>query len=432
MADRPANGAVTAVDSSRPSDDDPTAVDVLIVGAGPAGCAAALTLAAAGVTVQVVDKATFPRDKICGDGLTTLALRLLADLDFDPATVPSWRVVDDCTVRGPSTAAIRFPLPDSGGDFAAIARRSEFDHALVQQVIAAGVPVRQACAVTGIEHDGTAATVAMVDSGASGSVRAPDLIRARQVIAADGMWSPVRKLLEPDGYRGEWHAWRQYIDGVTGPAADELLVWFDADLLPGYAWAFPLADGRVNLGFGVMRSADRKGADLRALADGLIDRPHVRAALGADARPESPGRSWPIPARIDEATLSIGRVLFVGDAAAATDPMTGEGIGQALLTGRRAAEAIIAGGTAAEVADRYRAEVRSELVADHKMAVVLGHMLARGWGADLAVRIVGSTAWTRRNFARWLFEDYPRALVFTPRRWRRRMFTGPGARFPGV
>ena len=86
-------------------------------------------------------------------------------------------------------------------------------------------------------------------------------VRARYAVAADGMWSPTRKLLglaEP-GYLGEWHAFRQYAHGVTGPAADRLYVWFEPDFLPGYAWSFPLPDGRVNLGFGVLRDGSRSG-----------------------------------------------------------------------------------------------------------------------------------------------------------------------------
>ena len=72
-------------------------------------------------------------------------------------------------------------------------------------------------------------------------------------IGADGMWSPLRKALgasEP-GYLGEWHAFRQYFTNVSDAAATQLWVWFDADLLPGYAWSFPLADGRANVGFGI-------------------------------------------------------------------------------------------------------------------------------------------------------------------------------------
>ena len=78
-------------------------------------------------------------------------------------------------------------------------------------------------------------------------------VHARYAIAADGMWSPTRKALGlgVDGYRGEWHAFRQYFTDVGPRAARQLFVWFDPDLLPGYAWSFPLPDGGANVGFGI-------------------------------------------------------------------------------------------------------------------------------------------------------------------------------------
>src|SRR4051812_48443633 len=99
--------------------------DLVIVGAGPAGAAAATTAARAGRQTIVVDKATFPRDKCCGDGLTVGALRLLESLGLDPSTIPSWIRVDGAIVSGPSQREAVFPLPHDNGVFAAVARRSE-------------------------------------------------------------------------------------------------------------------------------------------------------------------------------------------------------------------------------------------------------------------------------------------------------------------
>ncbi len=108
--------------------------------------------------------------------------------------------------------------------------------------------------------------------------------------------------------------------------------------------------------------------------------------------------------------------------------MTGEGIGQALLTARLAAEAIIAGGPldAAAVTNRYRSTVRHHLVADHKMSALLGRVLSHQRGARGAIRVLATSDWTRRNFARWMFEDEPRAIAFTPSRWHRHFFHQPG------
>jgi len=160
----------------------------------------------------------------------------------------------------------------------------------------------------------------------------------------------------------------------------------------------------------------------------LLARPQIASVLGPDAVAQGRHQAWPIPARIDATVLTAGRTMWVGDAAAATDPMTGEGIGQALLTGILAAEAIDAGGSeAGAVRSRYEHAVRRELVADHKMSLLLVHALQHRKGARAAIRVAGLTGWTRRNFARWLFEDEPRAIAVTPRRWHRHMLRREGA-----
>jgi flavin-dependent dehydrogenase len=248
------------------------------------------------------------------------------------------------------------------------------------------------------------------------------------VIAADGMWSPMRKHLgtaEP-GYLGEWHAFRQYFRNV-GPDARDLWVWFEPDLLPGYAWSFPLPGGGANVGFGIERGGRIATKEMKALWPDLLARPHIAAVLGPEAEPEGRHQAWPIPARVGSLALSRGRVLWAGDAAAATDPMTGEGIGQALLTGQLAAEAILSGDGPREVAAAYERAVTKELVADHKMSLLLIQALRHRWGAETALRLASLNGWTRRNFARWLFEDEPRASAVTPRRWHRRYLRRDGA-----
>lgn len=406
--------------------DGATSCDVLVIGAGPAGAAAAITLARAGREVMLVDKAVFPRDKCCGDGLTTLALRELAGLGLDHTAVPDWFVVDGAVLRAPSGREVTVPLPRDAGTYAAVAPRRQLDAALADRAAAEGVTVRGGLAFDALDDDDDHVVVRLTtDDGAVG-------ITARYVIAADGMWSPVRKALglTPPGYLGEWHAFRQYVRNVDGPASERLIVWFDRDVLPGYLWSFPLPGGRANVGFGVLRDQTRHGKEMKAQWDGLLDRPHVRAALGPDAAWEGGPQAWPIPARVDRAPLADGRVLFTGDAAMATDVMTGEGIGQALLTGRLAAEALVAAGALdpAGAADRYRAAVNAHLVADHRMSAVLGRVLAHRRGADGAIAVLQHAGgWGRRNFARWMFEDEPRAIVLTPRRWHRRLFARPAA-----
>lgn len=396
-------------------------VDVLVVGAGPAGIAAAITAHRAGSSVIVIDRATFPRDKICGDGLTTAALRELDALGLDPATVPSWIDVHDALVRSPSGHEVVFPFPVGAGLYGAVCRRRDLDLALVQHARALGIEILEGVSFTGLTETPDRNLTEVDGLG---------VVESAWVIAADGMWSAVRKAVgaAQPGYRGEWHAFRQYFRSVSPQAASQLVVWFEPDLLPGYAWSFPLGDGSANVGFGILRGSSYSVPAMAAVWRDLLQRPHVREFLGPDASAEGPHRAWPIPARVDSIPLTHHRTLFVGDAAAATDPMTGEGIGQALATGRWAAEAITMNpSNPVRACGEYEHTVHDELAVDHRFAEQLTGILRRPWGARGAVRVAGATAWTRRNFARWLFEDYPRALILTPRRWKRHMFTGAGA-----
>jgi menaquinone-9 beta-reductase len=469
-------------------------VDVAIVGAGPAGAAAATLLARAGRSVLLIDKATFPRDKCCGDGLTAGALRRLESLGLDPADVPSWEWVDDVMLVGPKGRPITFPLPRSQGHFSAVASRVDLDSALVNLAVSAGAIPRFGVSVSAAVQHRSSVVLTVGDT----------LVSAQHVLAADGMWSPMRKFLsggasfagssgtpltstpEPrTPYLGEWHAMRQYYGNVHTEASRKLWIWFEPDIIPGYVWCFPLADGRINLGFGIERSADVKTKTMKALWASLADRPHIRAVLGPDAVAEDEVKAWPIPADITHATLSDGRVLFIGDAARACDVLTGEGIGQAIQTGSYAAEAILAassrasvsGGaflnpkvlytdpsvqgslstsslhptnsasvqvppsvslshpatasvddaTIAAIAAHYEQAVRSHLGPDHRMAFALQRMMRSEAICRGSLAISGSTNWTRSNFARWLFEDYARGIALTPRRWKRGLMSGPGA-----
>jgi geranylgeranyl reductase family protein len=391
-------------------------LDAVIVGAGPAGSACAITAARLGLDVVVCDKATFPRDKTCGDGLTTAALRLLESLGVSRAALDGeWAVVDETVVVSPSGRRISLPLPATGVH-AVVVPRMTLDHVLVDVARTHGIAIREGAPVTDVVGDADGVKVQTNDG---------TTYEARFIVACDGHWSPVRRLVTPTATRdlGTWHAARTYYRGV-----DDSRLWivFEPDLLPGYAWIFPLPGGRANVGFGVLRNDGRSGEELKALWTDVVQRPSMTSVLG-NAEPEGPVRAWPIPTSYGPATLTHGRTLFAGDAAAVVDPMTGEGIAQALETGMLAAHAIAGGGAADAVAARYRADVERALGRDLRFATTLQRILTSPLGARGAVRVAGLTPWTRRNFARWLFEDYPRALLLTPRRWHRRMLTGPGA-----
>jgi len=391
-------------------------VDVVVVGSGPAGTAAAITAVAHGLRVVCVDKAQFPRDKTCGDGLTANALRLLEALGVSTAdlleTQPAF--VRETVLVSPSGRRVRLPLPGDGAH-AAVVRRRALDAALVRVARRRGVEIREGCGIDELKQDDEHVRLTLGDGST---------IAARFVVGADGHWSTVRRALEPDAPRdlGEWHAVRQYFDDV-----DDKRLWviFERDLLPGYAWVFPLPGGRANVGYGVLRADGRSGRELKDLWPDLLARPVVRDILGPRARASDPVRAWPIPARYDPARLAHGRVLFAGDAAGVVDPMTGEGIAQAIETGMLAAESIATG------AD-YRRLVHRALGRDLRFAGLLQASLSRPLGARAAIRGADLTPWTRRNFARWMWEDYPRALLATPDRWHRGALNAPGAAFAGT
>jgi geranylgeranyl reductase family protein len=408
---------------------DTDVVDVLVVGAGPAGIAAALAAHDAGARVLAVDKARFPRDKTCGDGLTTAALRQLDALGLDVRALPSYASVHETVIVGPDGREIVLPLPPTG-EHACVVTRVELDAALVQLARDRSVDVREQAPITGLRVTGDAVEAELGDGGR---------VRAGWLVAADGHYSPTRRLLaahapasnhaaDGDVDLGTWHAFRQYFRGV-----DERRLWvfFEEDLLPGYAWVFPVGSDRANVGFGVLRD-DRHGArhgkELAQLWRDVVGRARVRRVLGPRAEADGPARAWPIPASWDERLLTgAPRVLYAGDAAGVVDPMTGEGIAQALETGALAGRAVTRAGAPVDIAEQYRASARTALGRDLRFAAVLQRVLSSSAGARVALRAAGLTPWTRRNFARWMFEDYPRAVVFTPDRWQRGLFTRPGA-----
>ena len=392
-------------------------VDLLVVGAGPAGCAAAITAHERGLDVLVVDKANFPRDKTCGDGLTTAALRLYEGLGVDVPGLPAYERVQEVVLASPSGRVVTLPfLPDA--HYSAVVPRLQLDAALVARARNVGVEVREGVGLVDLDTSNPNRVRAELSDGTS--------VDAVFVVAADGHWSPVRRLLEPDAAPdlAAWQAFRQYFHGV---ADHRQWVIFEPDLLPGYAWVFPLPGGGANVGFGVLRDENTSGKQLHALWADVITRPRITAILGPDAQPEGTHRAWPIPAAYTPARLTHGRVLYVGDAASVVDPMTGEGIAQAVESGILAATAVARGGSAAAVTTRYTHDVHRALGRDLRFAKFLQPLLASSLGARLAIRGANLTPWTRRHFARWMFEDYPRALALTPDRWHRKMWNARGA-----
>ena len=224
-----------------------------------------------------------------------------------------WQVVDGAVLRSPSGREVARPAAGGAGTYAAVAPRLQLDAALVDLAVKAGATVARGPRLRR-RHRPTATTSSSRLDG-HGPVARPLRRRRRRHVEPGPQGARPRR---SPGYLGEWHAFRQYV-ARRRPArrADQLYVWFDADLLPGYAWSFPLPDGRANVGFGILRDGDpprpgHEGSVGRRCSTG----PTSRAALGpgADARGPPHGLADPGPHRPGRARRRAAS-LFVGDAA---------------------------------------------------------------------------------------------------------------------
>ncbi|GIG85747.1 geranylgeranyl reductase family protein [Plantactinospora endophytica] len=309
-------------------------VDVAVVGAGPAGASAALAARRAGARVLLLDRADFPRDKACGDGIAAHALDVLAELGVSDAVsgyraVPALRLV----APGGGNVARRLPRP------AYTVPRRVFDARLVAAARSAGAELRR--------H-----AVRRIECAADGLVVLDGTLAARAVVGADGAGSVIRRALghgaNPDGHLAL--AIRGYAPDATAP--DEQRIVTSAAHWPGYAWSFPIGDGRANVGYGeVLAGRPLRRTELLDRLAALLPEIDPAAVTGLRAHHLPLSTRRPAPGR--------GRIVLAGDALSLVNPFTGEGIFYAVLSGALAGAAAATAPQAA--ADRYAAALRTRL-----------------------------------------------------------------------
>ncbi|WP_102144208.1 menaquinone reductase [Mycobacterium hubeiense] len=313
--------------------------DVVVVGAGPAGSAAAAWACRAGRDVLVIDSAQFPRDKACGDGLTPRAVLELQRLGLGPWLDSRIRHRGLRMSGFGGDVEVEWPGPSFPSTSSAIPR-TELDDRIRMVAADEGAKMLMGVKAVGVQHDSSGRVSAVkLDSGG--------VVGLSQLIVADGARSTLGRMLGR-----QWHQQTVYGVAVRGyiatPRADEPWITSHLELrspegkvLPGYGWIFPLGNGEVNIGVGALATAKRPAdAALRPLMSyytGLR-----RDEWGFSGEPRAP-LSALLPMGGAVSGVAGPNWMLIGDAAACVNPLNGEGIDYGLETGRLAAELLDAG-----------------------------------------------------------------------------------------
>ncbi|HXW50804.1 MAG TPA: geranylgeranyl reductase family protein [Candidatus Acidoferrales bacterium] len=369
-----------------------SSADVVIAGAGPAGSAAAYALARAGVDVLVLERARFPRDKSCGDGVTAHAVDILLDMGvtFESLGTTAKRTIGG-RIGGPSGESFQAAPPLYNGAAADcwVVPRVALDQAIARRAVDAGAKLVESASATEVirNRNGCCAGVRYDDGS---GVRA---VAAKVVIGADGAHSNVARSLgarsAPKRHIG--FALRGYYDGVADLGDFLEIYYYDKRLLPGYAWVFPVGNGSANVGVGIYAGElDRSSRKLRDILDDFIaTEPNVKERFRG-AKQVGRAIGWPLPVSTLNRPVVFDGAMLCGDAAALVDPLTGEGIWTALVSGRAAARAALAAlrnGDASKAAlHPYQRELHAEVSGYLNSGRLLKNLAKSATLMDLIVR----------------------------------------------
>ncbi len=320
--------------------------DVVVVGAGPGGSAAAYALAQAGLDVLLLEKTSFPREKVCGDGLTPRAVKSLVDLGIDTSEAGGFIRNHGLRILG-GGMRLELPWPDLATypDFGLVRPRLDFDELLVRHAQKAGARLQELTTVTGPVRDDSGRVIGV--TAKVGPERVETTCRAPLVIAADGSSARLALALgiakRDDRPMGV--AVRRYFESHRHDD-DMLESWLelrghDGSLLPGYGWVFGVGDGTSNVGLGILNTTTAwQNTDYKDLL--------ARWTGGMpgewqfdDAHATGPVRGGALPMGFSRTPHYSCGVLLVGDAGGAVNPFNGEGIAYAMESGLLAADVAV-------------------------------------------------------------------------------------------
>lgn len=374
---------------------DTIKTDVCIIGAGPGGATAALSLAKLGIPCLLVDKAVFPRDKICGDALSGKVVEVFRKLDpslvdriaAEETHLGSWGV----TFVAPNTNSLRVPFrksfdKDTEEAPGFIAKRLDFDNFLLEECRRyPSIEIMEGTALTNFKREDDRWYL----SDKAGEVN----ISAKMVIVADGAHSRFAK--EVHGVKMDpkhnCAGLRAYYKGVSGLDKDNFIeLHFLKDFLPGYFWIFPLPNGMANVGVGMRTDkVSRNKVNLKARMFEIIEKyPELRDRF-ANAELEGSVQGFGLPLGSKKRSISGEGYMMIGDAASLIDPFTGEGIGNALYSGWFAAaqvqRCLETGNVSEKAMLTYDAEVYTRLWSELKLGYRMQKLVNYPWLFNLVV-----------------------------------------------
>jgi geranylgeranyl reductase family protein len=337
--------------ASRPSAGPGPVHDVVIVGAGPSGSSCGYWLAEAGWDVVVVERKEFPREKTCGDGLTPRAVRQLADMGLEGALTGAHRYTGLRAYGFGHSMEMQWPEHPNFPNYGYTITRHDLDGLVAGRAGEAGATVLQGTEVIAPVVDESAPrtgplpvlTGVTVQGKSGGDTRT---IAARYVVVADGSNSRVGRMLGTSRRRDlpMGMALRGY---YTSDRHDDSFIEshldirdHDGNVVPGYGWIFPLGDGRINVGVGLLSTEQRwKGLNTSTLMDAFVG--YAPESWGI--RPETclgPPTGGKLPMGLSVGPRAGANVVITGDASGAINPFNGEGIAYGYETGRLAAAAL--------------------------------------------------------------------------------------------